>query len=163
MLYTVPWDDITATPCVLGFFRYHDDELFAEVPEELVEEEMGPEPMRRPVRRLPFNFEGDRFSSIAWDETIGRICLAIPHSTEILVMDFSKRPTEGEHALLRLMFALLMADVWLPDFLGRRMPMPVQQDHEIPMSLDDDSWSVGEEKRLTFDAEDRRMSVTCSA
>lgn len=95
LLYTVPLDDITDTPPVFGFFRYHDRELFSDQPEDLEEENIETDTMRRPIRRLPFNYEGTRFSCVAWDETTGRICLARPESTELWVMDFSKRPKEG--------------------------------------------------------------------
>ncbi|KAI0086203.1 hypothetical protein BDY19DRAFT_961855 [Irpex rosettiformis] len=116
LLYTVPWDDITDTPPVLGFFRYHDKELFADQPEDLEEANLETDTMRRPIWKLPFNYEKTRFSCLAWDETVGRICFARPDSTELWVMDFSKRPKE--------------------DFLGRRMPVPVEQDHDVPMTLD---------------------------
>jgi hypothetical protein len=96
LLYTVPWDDRTDTPSVLGFFRYHDEELFADEPEDLHDENMEVNVMRRPVRRLPFNYQGTKFSCLAWDETVGRICFAKPDSTQLLVLDFAKRPKEGE-------------------------------------------------------------------
>ena len=100
LLYTVPWEDITTTPPVLGFFRYHDKELFSDEPEDLQEANIETDVMRRPIRKLPFNYEGERFSCIAWDETVGRICFARPDSTELCVMDFSKRPKEGELGLV---------------------------------------------------------------
>lgn len=95
LLYTVPREDITDCPSVLGFFRYHDDELFSDEPEELADEDAGNIPLRRPVRRLPFNYENEKFSCITWDETVGRIIFAKPSSTNVMVMDFAKRPKEG--------------------------------------------------------------------
>lgn len=97
LLYTIPYDDFSLTPPIIGFFRYHDRELFSDVPEELegeggmLEEEV----MRKPVRRMAFNFSGERFAWIAWDETVGRICFAKPEDKVIKVLDCSRRPKEG--------------------------------------------------------------------
>lgn len=98
LLYTVPWDDITESPPVIAFFRYHDDELFVDQPEDLNDENlMATEgnTMRRPIRRMPFNFEGERFRCLAWDETVGRVCFVREGDTRVMVMDFSRRPKEG--------------------------------------------------------------------
>lgn len=109
-LYTVPWDDITATPRIIGFYRYHDRELLAAEPEDH-DMQVNQAP-RFPVQKLPFEFDcAMRFQAIAWDESIGRVCFARTHDTRVVVLDFSKRPKE--------------------DFLGRRMPLPADQDHDV--------------------------------
>ena len=96
LLYTVPWDSMSSTPEIQAFHRYHDAELEAQEPEMVNGELVVDEAPRYPIQRLPFLFPpGQRFESICWDETIGRVCFVAPQDTRVLVLDFAKRPREG--------------------------------------------------------------------
>ena len=126
-LYTVPWDDITATPRILGFYRYHDRELLATEPEDH-DMELNQAP-RFPVQKLPFEFDcAMRFQAIAWDESIGRACFARTHDTRVVVLDFAKRPKEGLYGSLPPCTLLAHSDI---DSLGRRVPLPAEQEHDV--------------------------------
>lgn len=128
LLYTIPWDDITSTPQVLGFFRYHDRELMAEEPEDH-DMDVNQAP-RLPVQKLPFEFDNaQRFQAIAWDETVGRVCFASADDTRLVVLDFAKRPKEGEYSSIA--DSLFLGFTLKTDFLGRRMPLPAEQDHDV--------------------------------
>ncbi|EKM54503.1 uncharacterized protein PHACADRAFT_175013 [Phanerochaete carnosa HHB-10118-sp] len=125
LLYTVPWDAISNSPEIHAFHRYYDSELEAEHPEMVNGELVVNEAPRYPIHRMPFQFPpGQRFETICWDETIGRVCFVAPEDTRVLVLDFSKRPKE--------------------DFLGRRLPIALEQDEDAMLEPDEYHETPGE-------------------
>ncbi len=128
LLYSVPWDTIGENPTVLGFYRYHDKEIFANEPEATTEGSM----IRRPIYTLPYNFDQNlKFGAFAWDETIGRMCYGIQNSTKIRVCDFTKRPKEGGKWHIVWSYSMLNKHT---DLFGRRKPLCVQQEYDEPCS-----------------------------
>jgi hypothetical protein len=93
LLLNIPYDDITATPAVIAFSRYEDPDLLVDDPPQV-----NPDQPRYPVHTLPINLPAEhrRFDAVAWDETVGRLCLSHLGKSRVEVFDFSRRPKEGE-------------------------------------------------------------------
>ncbi|THU89910.1 hypothetical protein K435DRAFT_676883 [Dendrothele bispora CBS 962.96] len=105
LMYTVPGDDRTDEPHLLALRRYHNP-LFpgSEYPHTPYgypepEDEVIEKRYKRPTN-LFCNFKVDSpyldyikeqgFTAIAWDESIGRVCIATPKDMHILVLDVGK-------------------------------------------------------------------------
>ena len=88
-------EDLSDTPAILSINRYDDDDVLWQGPAAPPNVVM----IRYPISRLPVEFpEGaNRFATMAWDETIGRLLLANPKSSTVHVIDWTKRPSKGEH------------------------------------------------------------------
>ncbi|KAL4248406.1 hypothetical protein ABKN59_006837 [Abortiporus biennis] len=89
ILYTIPWDDISAAPRVLRMYRYFDEESVRKVPlEEETEDD--------PVDEDDIGVLGDYFAAMAWDETVGRLCLCLDEGEQVFVVDFASGPIEDK-------------------------------------------------------------------
>ncbi|PSR74463.1 hypothetical protein PHLCEN_2v9810 [Hermanssonia centrifuga] len=131
LLYTVPWDTITEEPNVIGFYRYHDEELFADEPEIFNPDA----PPRRPVRKLPFDVNSQqKFGAFAWDETIGRMCFGLEDSTKILVFDFARRPRE-EYNERKTIQNTIHDDSTIANDTGHIAPLYANPDGPRPWAL----------------------------
>lgn len=92
LTYTVPWDDITESPPIINWYRYVDRELFADVPEPYV-----PTDRRRPLHMFDIKRQFPKgCTTFSWDEMIGRVVYTVEGTSEVHVLEFSKRPKEGK-------------------------------------------------------------------
>lgn len=101
ILYVVPKDDRTDTPRVLSMMGSCDEGyLKPPSPEQLSD----PNYLDTAVlKALGFTMNEDsRMGAMAWDETIGRLCMVIEKGIKVFVLDFAKAPKEGEGFLPRL-------------------------------------------------------------
>lgn len=96
LVYSVPWYDRTECPKVTEFFRYYDKELAAREPEEFIE---GQPERRRPLKKLDmrmFHKLGKGCRAFAWDDYVGRLVWTVEGTSQVYVVDYSRRPKEGE-------------------------------------------------------------------
>ena len=106
IVYAVPKDDITNAPSIVEIKRYGDEEtLRRPTPEEMADPGYMRAP-RKPFHQFFWEMEkGVRVKAMAWDETIGRLCMVVEKSQVVFMLDFSKAPQEG--ALIRIMTLFL--------------------------------------------------------
>ena len=96
LVYSVPLDDRSECPDVMEVFRYYDKEMYAKEPEEFIE---GQPERRRPLKKLDmrmFQKLGKGCRAFAWDDYIGRLVWTVEGTSQVYVVDYSKRPKEGE-------------------------------------------------------------------
>ena len=77
--------------------RYLDEECLKQPSPEQLSDPEYLSVSRHKLRDFEFSLEKDvRMSAMAWDETIGRLCMMAEGSHVVYVLDFAKTPREGE-------------------------------------------------------------------
>ncbi|KAJ3489760.1 hypothetical protein NLI96_g1915 [Meripilus lineatus] len=126
IIYTIPSDrcDLMDTTPVVSLKRYWDDEcLERPSPEQLSDEAYCSAP-RRPLRTIGLDREyKGNMGAIAWDETIGRLCMVTEKSSSVLVLDFAKAPREGEGLFFSIRLLECSMSSGYADPFGRRLPL----------------------------------------
>ncbi|KAJ4470818.1 hypothetical protein J3R30DRAFT_3710722 [Lentinula aciculospora] len=102
LVYTVPWDDLSDRPKIKSLGRYFNPQFQRdEYPHwEVIQEDLVVrQRYLRPVpEHAPFKLNSNAFqqitetgcSAITWDESTGRVCIAMQKSLKFLIMDVKK-------------------------------------------------------------------------
>ncbi|KAI0765956.1 hypothetical protein BD413DRAFT_481651 [Trametes elegans] len=111
LVYT-PWDDITDSPRVLAVRPFVDRGMLR--PPALVGDAVVPE---RGLRSLATFADGPRHvdrrvTAFAWDETIGRLFMALEGEDELLVYEFAHSPSQIGAWVVCCREAWLIAGIW---------------------------------------------------
>ncbi|KAJ3480202.1 hypothetical protein NLI96_g8518 [Meripilus lineatus] len=97
IFYSISDDDHSDTPTMLTIAGYWDDECLKPPSAEQLADGKWFDKSRHKLRK--FAFDGNKdvgVSVMAWDETIGRLCMMGAGSHIVYVLDFAKTPREGE-------------------------------------------------------------------
>ncbi|KAH8100983.1 hypothetical protein BXZ70DRAFT_907128 [Cristinia sonorae] len=103
IVYTISLTDISLCPKIVGLYRYTDD-VAHPAPEQMQHSRHSPV-NAMPLRELDLEMNGNRIAAMAWDETIGRLCMVNEGDMRLFVLDFGKGPTtdpQGRRLPLRL-------------------------------------------------------------
>ncbi|KAJ3480199.1 hypothetical protein NLI96_g8515 [Meripilus lineatus] len=98
IFYSIPKDDRTDSPPVLSMKRYWDDsaEWLKQPSAEQLADPLYLSVDGHKLRDIGFFGEKDttRVTAMAWDETIGRLCMVPAGRNTVVVLDFAKAPKE---------------------------------------------------------------------
>ena len=106
IVYTTAANDITSSPLVHDVLRYSDDAANPP-PAEMRHSQSPPKKRFAALRSLGASWNPYRVNSLAWDETIGRLCMIVDGEMHFHFMEFSMAPKAGKHVDVPLIVPLV--------------------------------------------------------
>ncbi|EMD31126.1 hypothetical protein CERSUDRAFT_60469 [Gelatoporia subvermispora B] len=123
LIYFTPDDDRRAAPAICKIGRLCDPQLFAGQAGEADEESAYALQVEYPPE-----IDTSSVAALAWDQGIGRLCVAPSNSTAVHVLDFARAPRQGTFRYPDTRHMKCLTSRFSLDADGRRVPIPLEID-----------------------------------